>query len=70
MNPGPEMLRLMADRQIPVVIGSDSHSPDRVGDNFDLALQNLQQAGFEKVSVFHERKRTDLAISDVRDSLT
>ncbi len=69
MNPGPEMLALIAERKIPVVIGSDSHYPQRVGDNFELALKNLSDAGFETVSVFRNREREDLLITDVRKSL-
>jgi histidinol-phosphatase (PHP family) len=69
MNPGPEMLKLMAERHIPVVIGSDSHNPRRVGENFSLALLNLREAGFKHVSVFENRKRSELLISDVMKSL-
>lgn len=69
MNPGPEMLALMAARKIPVVIGSDSHCPSRVTDNFDMALQNLRRAGYEDVSVFKNRRRQDLMIDKVRASL-
>ncbi|MEM9016914.1 MAG: histidinol-phosphatase [Verrucomicrobiota bacterium] len=69
MNPGPEMLRMMADRGIPVVIGSDSHTPTRVGENFALALDLLEGAGFDSVSVFRERRRADLPIESVRESL-
>jgi histidinol-phosphatase (PHP family) len=69
MNPGPEMLKMMAERQIPVVIGSDSHAPIRVGENFLMALRNLQEAGFGHVSVFEHRKRSELLISDVVTSL-
>lgn len=70
MNPGPKMLRLMAERAIPVVIGSDSHTPTRVGDNFDLALDFLSDAGYKTVSVFRHRERSDLEICAVKDSLT
>ena len=30
MNPGLEMLKMMRQRGIPVVVGSDSHRPSRV----------------------------------------
>ena len=70
MNPGPLMLGLMAERKIPVVIGSDSHTPRRVGDSFDLALDYLSAAGYENVSVFERRKRNDLPIQSVRESLS
>ena len=69
MNPGPEMLALMAERRIPVVIGSDSHTPSRVADQFTVALDHLSSAGYDSVSLFRERKRIDLPISQVRASL-
>ena len=69
MNPGPEMLKLMAERGIPVVIGSDSHTPSRVGENFDLAMQNLIEAGYQKVSFFRERKREETPLSMALESL-
>jgi histidinol-phosphatase (PHP family) len=64
MNPGPEILREMQQRGIPVVIGADAHKPGRVGDGFEEALKLLSEAGFEKVSYFKERKRVDVAIAD------
>lgn len=69
MNPGNEMLRMMADRKIPVVIGSDAHKPGRVGEHFVTALNNLTEAGYEEVSYFQRRQRIDLKISDVLASL-
>lgn len=65
MNPGDVMLREMALRAIPVVISSDSHDPHRVGADFDKALDNLQNAGYERVSYFIDRERYELAISEV-----
>lgn len=69
MNPGIEMLRMMADRKIPVVLGSDSHRPVRVGEHFVTALNHLTEAGYENVSYFLNRQRIDLPISDVLASL-
>ncbi len=69
MNPGLEMLRMMADRKIPIVLGSDSHRPVRVGEHFVTALNHLTEAGYEKVSYFLNRQRIDLQISDVLASL-
>ncbi|MYE27211.1 MAG: histidinol-phosphatase [Chloroflexi bacterium] len=65
MNPGDVMLREMALRAIPVVIGSDSHDAHRVGADFEAALANLRKAGYERVSYFIDRERYELAISDV-----
>ncbi len=69
MNPGDRMLGMMRERGIPVVIGSDSHKPARVGENFYAALVALLDAGYQNVSVFEHRKRRELAISDVLASL-
>ncbi len=69
MNPGLEMLRMMADRKIPIVLGSDSHRAARVGEHFVTALNHLTEAGYEKVSYFLNRQRIDLPISDVLASL-
>ena len=65
MNPGQVMLREMALREIPVVLGSDSHDAHRVGADFDKALANLQDAGCQRVSYFIDRERHELAISEV-----
>ena len=69
MNPGMEMLELMAAREIPVVIGSDSHEPSRVGAQFEMALDLLLNASYSEVSFFDERRRRSLSIPDVMASL-
>ena len=69
MNPGPPLLRLMREREIPVVVGSDSHRPNRVGDGFGAALDLLEEAGFTEVSFFEARQRQSLPISTARASL-
>jgi histidinol-phosphatase (PHP family) len=69
MNPGNEMLRMMAERGIPVVVGSDAHRANRVGEHFITALNNLNEAGYDKVSYFQKRQRIDLKISDVLSSI-
>lgn len=69
MNPGPEVLAMMAERGIPVVIGSDSHVPERVTAHFDDALSHLEEAGYREVQVFEHRKPTALSIESVRESL-
>ncbi len=69
MNPGPEMLAMMLERDIPVVIGSDSHVPTRVGDGFVTALRTLREIGYRQVSVFKKRERQDIDISAALASL-
>jgi histidinol-phosphatase (PHP family) len=69
MNPSADILALMQARGIPVVVGSDSHVARRVGENFRQALQTLQSVGYQHVSVFENRVRSELAITDVLASL-
>lgn len=70
MNPFPEMLVEMSQRQIPVCIGADAHEPGRVADRFGEALRLLEICGFSQVSFFLERQRQDISIDAAADSLT
>jgi histidinol-phosphatase (PHP family) len=69
MSPSEDILAEIAKRDIPVVIGSDSHTPARVSDRFLSALGQLTRLGFERVWYFHERQARELRISDVMPSL-
>jgi histidinol-phosphatase (PHP family) len=70
MNPGPEILRAMRERNIPVVVGADAHDPGRVGDNFGEAFDLLASCGYEQVRYFIDRKPVDLLLEDARASLS
>lgn len=70
MNPGPQMLRMMSERNIPVVIGSDSHHPRRVGESFVEALTLLQAAGYRSISVFEFRERKNLDLAETLAALS
>jgi histidinol-phosphatase (PHP family) len=65
INPGMEILGEMVKRDIPVVLGSDSHDAHRVSADFDKALQKLQSVGYTTVNYFLNRERQELAIEDV-----
>jgi histidinol-phosphatase (PHP family) len=69
MNPGPEQLRLMRERGIPVVLGADAHRPDRVADGYAAALGLLAEAGYDEVNVFLDRRRHAISLRAARDSL-
>jgi histidinol-phosphatase (PHP family) len=69
MNPFPAMLVEMHCRGIPVVVGSDAHQPQRVGERFDEALALLAQCGFRQVSHFLKRQRHDVSITSARRTL-
>ncbi|MFT5129375.1 MAG: HisJ family histidinol phosphate phosphatase [Rhodothermales bacterium] len=69
MSPSENILEEIASRDIPVVLGSDSHTPARVSDRFLSALGQLTRLGFDHVWYFHERQAQALKISDVMPSL-
>jgi histidinol-phosphatase (PHP family) len=69
MNPAPDILREIHRRKIPVVLGADAHVPTRVADRYELALSLLQKIGFESVSCFRHRFRTEIPISQALVSL-
>lgn len=70
MNPFPEMLKEMQQRDIPVVVGADAHNPERVGDKFPAALELLESCGYTHVSYFVNRTRIEVEIQAALDSLT
>ena len=69
MNPFPEMLKEMRQRDIPVVVGADAHNPARVGDKYPAALELLYTCGYSHVSYFVGRRRVEVAISAALESL-
>lgn len=69
MNPGPKILAEMHRRNIPVVIGADAHKPERVGADYEMALELLATAGYARISLFLERKRREVRIADAKNSL-
>jgi histidinol-phosphatase (PHP family) len=69
MNPGRLILQEMQQRSIPVVLGSDAHEPKRVADDFDSALDLLEDVGYTYVCFFLERQRHKVSLTDVRESL-
>ena len=69
MNPSREILAQMQRRSIPVVIGSDAHTPDRVAEGFEAGLDILQDVGYSQVSVYVDRSRCDIDIREAKASL-
>jgi histidinol-phosphatase (PHP family) len=69
MNPFPQMLSEMRQRNIPVTLGADAHEPNRVSDGYEQALRILTECGYDQVCFFLERRRNDVLISDALESL-
>ena len=55
--PSPELLGRCAQLQIPVVTGSDAHTPETVGRDFDRARDLLNVAGYRHLAGFAHRRR-------------
>jgi histidinol-phosphatase (PHP family) len=56
LYPHPDFLAACRERGVPVTLGSDAHSPDVVGRDFDRARELLRSAGYETVTVFERRR--------------
>ena len=69
MNPGRVILAEMQQRHIPVVVGADAHSPQRVAANFEEAFDLLRAVGYSQINIFLNRQRHALDIETARQSL-
>ncbi|MFW6039148.1 MAG: histidinol-phosphatase, partial [bacterium] len=69
MNPGPIILQEMAQRAIPVILGSDAHEPRRAGEAFANALDMLETAGYRHIHYRLEGQSHELPIVNARAAL-
>ena len=60
--PSDEILKIFFEENVPVTLGSDSHSPDDVCSGYSAAIEKLKRTGYRKVSGFTMRKRHDVLI--------
>lgn len=60
--PSPQLLDRCAQLQIPIVTGSDAHSPDEVGRHFDRAHELLKAAGYRNLTGFSHRQRESVSL--------
>ncbi|MCS7105733.1 MAG: histidinol-phosphatase [Candidatus Aenigmarchaeota archaeon] len=64
--PSHEFLKLCLDSGVKVVIvGSDAHKPERVGDKVKEALERLKDIGFKKIYVYNKRRKKRLPIENL-----
>ena len=64
LYPDDFILRMAFEKNIPVTVGSDAHSPDRVGENFKVAYKKLLEIGYKEVSYYIKRKRHSYKIEN------
>lgn len=55
--PAPDLLEQCARLRIPVVTGSDAHTPETVGRGFDQARELLKAAGYRQLTGFSHRQQ-------------
>ncbi len=60
--PSKDIISLLFSLNVPVTLGSDSHSPDEVGYEFGSAVEMLKHAGYRKISAFEKRRRYDITL--------
>jgi len=52
MYPEPALLEMAARMGVGLTFGSDAHKPERVGENFDAAVDLAKRSGFTKYRRF------------------
>jgi histidinol-phosphatase (PHP family) len=52
--PGPSLLSMAGDCDVPICLGSDAHKPEDVADHFSEALNLLGQAGYDTKVVWND----------------
>ncbi len=60
--PSWETVEIFFENNVPITIGSDSHSPSKVGYNLEEIIEKIKKIGYTKVSGFTKRKRHDISI--------
>ncbi len=60
--PNFEVLRYAFQRSVPIIVGSDCHSPDKLGANVKEVLNRLKKKGINKVNYFEKRELQDFPL--------
>jgi len=60
--PSDYILKKIIKMDIPIVFGSDAHTPDRVGENIKNVYNKLKKFDVKKIATFTKRKRSDVDV--------
>ncbi|CUU09572.1 PHP-associated, partial [Candidatus Kryptobacter tengchongensis] len=60
--PSVEILKIAREYKIPLTVGSDAHSPEDIGRDFDTAYELIQIYGGGKISIFEKRERKEVSL--------
>ena len=62
MYPDARILKLAREAGVPITLGSDAHTADRLGQRFDEAIANARKAGYQEYTAFVARKPVRIAL--------
>ena len=62
LYPAPGLLRALAQRAVPITLGSDAHVPGDLGRDYDRALSAAHDCGYRTVSMFSGRERREVPL--------
>ncbi|WP_066175371.1 histidinol-phosphatase [Bacillus marinisedimentorum] len=62
LYPDPRLLQMCYDRDIPIVLSSDAHTPTDVGKDFDRAVAFARSAGYQSIMTFSKGERREYPI--------
>ncbi|ODS30528.1 MAG: Histidinol-phosphatase [Candidatus Scalindua rubra] len=67
--PSCEILKLYREYDIPIVFGSDAHTPDDVGRDFDRAVSLARQVAYEEFVTFENREMKHQKLDSIGNSI-
>ncbi len=67
MYPEPAFIRLGAELEVPVTLGSDAHCPEDIGRDFDKALNLLLESGYREIVMLDNRSWKKIPILSVSE---
>ena len=62
LYPDRELLEMFVAAGKPVSLSSDAHEPESIGHAYDQALELMRECGIDRISVFENRKRSEVPL--------
>ena len=62
--PNEELLEVCLEAGVPVTLGSDAHSPEDVGKDYDTAFETLHRLGAREIATYEARRMRLRPLSD------
>jgi histidinol-phosphatase (PHP family) len=60
--PTAQIVQILFEENTPVTLGSDAHTPEDVGADFDKAIAVLKKTGYKRIASFEKRRMTLIEI--------